>query len=394
VQPAIQPAPASDAAVVQPAMLRKTSLAHEAKQAQPAPRKVRASEIPLWGPGEYGVWTTSLDVEGVSHLRDYLLQRWGQAKFLPLKSGGVLGSYNGYHLTSAEYNKSEQERNVLRWKSNMIYSIRASLPGYAEIESAVGVFLQQVFPHLFPGLEIHNGHILRQFNQADGGSGFSDHIDEADDEEEETMLYISVAIKLSNDPPGADGSWMRVKGYAPVRYGSAAGSVIAFLSRRTHCSLRTPPNMEKVLKLVLFYKFNDPLLKQTYAMIAPPPLNHWLPLELPALPYQERDIRTACKEWATHFTPILKTVWDTPEGQLLALKVGKLRTWNAEELYVQPLFGVCGKVCILLTTHDCMPFHVDIAIMAAHWGGNAHRGRISSASVHHLWHGSQYLDKG
>jgi hypothetical protein len=120
---------------------------------------------------------------------------------------------------------------------------------------------------------MYNGHMLRQFFEADSGSGFDRHIDEADDAENSTLLFLSALVKLTDDPPCSDGSWMQVEGCEPVMYGRPAGSVIIFVSRRPHWSLRTPLNMGKVLKIALFYKFIDPQLIATFAALALPTLS-------------------------------------------------------------------------------------------------------------------------
>ena len=54
------------------------------------------------------------------------------------------------------------------------------LPGYRELECGVWKLLELHFPQLVRGIGLHNGHILRQFRAADGGSGFDYHVDDAD----------------------------------------------------------------------------------------------------------------------------------------------------------------------------------------------------------------------
>ena len=103
------------------------------------------------------------------------------------------------------------------------------------------------------------------------------------------LSYVSAAVKLTDDPAhNASGTWMQVEGYEPVRYGSAAGSVVMFLSRRPHRSMRTPINMGKVLKLVLFFKFVDDKLKTGYESVAPRALVHEGPCRPSILPPQVR----------------------------------------------------------------------------------------------------------
>jgi len=152
--------------------------------------------------------------------------------------------------------------------------------------------------------------------------------------ESSTLLYLSVAIKLTDDPPEADGSWMHVEGYEPVRYGSQAGSTIMFLSRRRHSSLRTPRNMNKVLKLVLFYKFVDPYLSLLW--------NHIMqPLPPHAISYQERAIRKACKMYSAAYKPILQTAWTVVPGQRVA---PDMKRREAERPYGALAYGMCAEV--------------------------------------------------
>jgi hypothetical protein len=164
-----------------------------------------------------------------------------------------------------------QVRNVLRWRGTASgnEAIHRGLPGSRVIDHEITKLLRLYFPVLDSSLEKFNGHLLRQYYEADGGSGFGRHIDEADDCTRQ-LLYLSVAVKLTDDPPGSDGTWMQVEGFRPVRYGCSAGSVVMFLSRWPHWSLRTPPNMGKVLKLVSFYRFREhSQLAAEYAKVAP-----------------------------------------------------------------------------------------------------------------------------
>ena len=105
--------------------------------------------------------------------------------------------------------------------------------------------------------ELFNWHAIRQFYEADGGSGFGVHQDDADDGEEgDAQLMLSAAVKLTADPQGGEGTWMQVVSppRAPVRYGAAAGSVVVFPSRAWHRSARTPLSMGKVYKIVFFFR--------------------------------------------------------------------------------------------------------------------------------------------
>ena len=219
-------------------------------------------------------------------------------------------SYVGFPLTAALYDRDLQMQNTLRWSHCVTRAdhLRQYLPGYQQIEQAVMRLLLAVFPRwLVLGLGLHNGHMLRQFFAADGGSGFSGHIDEADGASK-TLLYLSVIVKLTADPVGAHGTWMQVDGYPPVRYGSVDGAVVIFLSRSKHSSLRTPHNMGKVLKLALFYKFTDPQLIAQYQEVAPPALARGTPLEFSILPSQvPKDPHTPYNLIPSHLTCFVLT---------------------------------------------------------------------------------------
>ena len=108
-------------------------------------------------------------------------------------------------------------------------------------------------------LELHVWHAIRQFYEADGGSGFGPHQDDADDcinTENIENLLLSAAVKLSLIPPDSDGSSMQVL-WPPcpqVKYGAGGGSVIMFAARSVHASRRTPLNMGKVYKIVFFFR--------------------------------------------------------------------------------------------------------------------------------------------
>ena len=277
-----------------------------------APPAPEPTGFPLRGPGEYGVWCCSVSLvaaDDIARLRKYVQCNWllGPNNHMPLKGGQVqaLRPYEKYRLTAAKYNQTAQLQNTLRWEHSekRDESLRKYLPGYDSVELDVR---RKVLPALFPGvascLGLHNGHILRQSYDTDGGSGFSRHIDEADDAE--YPLYVSVAIKLTDDPADGGGTWMQVEGFQPVRYGSKAGSIVVFLSRRPHWSLRTPPKMGKVLKLVLFYKFVNPTLFAFYQRVAPPPLMHDTPDVKSGLPPQVPDGQTAEGGVAPAATPL------------------------------------------------------------------------------------------
>ena len=268
------------------------------------------SLIPLWGPEKYGVWQGRV-VDGVAELREYLLANWSPSGCkLPMHGCSPIYCYADYDLTAALYDRDLQMQNTLRWSHCVTRAdhLRQYLPGYQQIEQAVMRLLLAVFPRwLVLGLGLHNGHMLRQFFAADGGSGFSGHIDEADGASK-TLLYLSVIVKLTADPVGAHGTWMQVDGYPPVRYGSVDGAVVIFLSRSKHSSLRTPHNMGKVLKLALFYKFTDPQLIAQYQEVAPPALARGTPLEFSILPSQvPKDPRTPYNLIPSHLTCFVLT---------------------------------------------------------------------------------------
>ena len=191
---------------------------------------------------------------------------------------------------------------MLRWRgiARRNESIRRCLPGCRAIEEGCTKLITQHFPDLAPDLVKFNSHILRQYYEADGGSGFGRHIDEADDSTD--RLYLSIAIKLTEDPPGSDGTWMQVEGFEPVRYGSSAGSVVIFLSRLPHWSLRTPPNMGKVLKICHFYSFRVPsVLALEYARVAPPdcpPLSENANRAFSVLPQQDSQSQQQVQQGA------------------------------------------------------------------------------------------------
>jgi hypothetical protein len=268
------------------------------------------SLIPLWGPEKYGVWQGRV-VDGVAELRAYLLANWSPSGCkLPMHGCSPIYCYADYDQTAALYDRDLQMQNTLRWSHSVTRQdhLRRYLPGYQQIEQAVMRLLLAVFPRwLVLGLGLHNGHMLRQFFAADGGSGFSGHIDEADGASK-TLLYLSVIVKLTADPVGAHGTWMQVDGYPPVRYGSVDGAVVIFLSRSKHSSLRTPHNMGKVLKLALFYKFTDPQLIAQYQEVAPPALARGTPLEFSILPSQvPKDPHTPYNLIPSHLTCFVLT---------------------------------------------------------------------------------------
>ena len=224
--------------------------------------------IPLVGPSVHGVWTGHVK-GGVHELSEYLKKHWawnGEKLPLPRKDSSAIYCYTNYKNTNIEYNGVMQRQNTLRWGStskSRIESIRMQLPGYRELECGVWKLLELHFPQLVRGIGLHNGHILRQFRAADGGSGFDYHVDDAD-QADATNLYLSVAVKLTEDPPISDGTWMQVEGCEPIKYGSEAGSAVIFVSRRKHRSFRTPHNMKKLCKVVLFFKFTDSKLQAKF----------------------------------------------------------------------------------------------------------------------------------
>ena len=293
--------------------------------------------------------------------------------------------YDNYKLTAAEYSQPMQVQNVLRWRgtASRNEAIHRGLPGSRAIDDEITKLLRLYFPDLDLFIEKFNGHLLRQYYEADGGSGFGRHIDEADDCTRQ-LLYLSVAVKLTDDPPGSDGTWMQVEGFQPVRYGCSAGSVVMFLSRWPHWSLRTPPNMGKVLKLVSFYRFREhSQLAAEYAKEAPAdcaPLSENANRAFSVLPQQDssqpqpqqqqppqpsthddvlrlrsasRDnpdwrctqaIKSACNQWFDVFRPVLKLAWEAKVGQRVVMEFEKVKGAAATFPFAQPVYGVCAIV--------------------------------------------------
>ena len=106
------------------------------------------------------------------------------------------------------------------------------------------------------GFDLFNWHILRQFARADGGSGFGDHQDEVDDDVAGGQLFLSGSVKLTADPEGSHGTWMKLTmpAHSPVRYPPDAGGFVIFPSRAVHRSLQTAPSMGRVIKIVFFWR--------------------------------------------------------------------------------------------------------------------------------------------
>ena len=130
------------------------------------------------------------------------------------------------------------------------------MPGLLEIEAEVTEMAQRLAMERWgEQVDLWNFHILKQARLLDRGSGFDVHIDERDDGPKalRAHLLLSVAVKLTADPAGSEGTWMQVVGHGPVRYGEAAGSVIIFESGRPHQSLLTPTNAGTIRKIVFFY---------------------------------------------------------------------------------------------------------------------------------------------
>ena len=148
----------------------------------PNPTKASSKRvhIPLVGLGEYGVWKAQVNAGAVRELREYLCRAWTETGGkLPLGKGQrPLFSYGSFQLTSAAYDSVQQTQNTLRWsfRGTRPDSIRDHLPGFAPIEDDVRQIILQRFPLLARALGLHNGHVLRQFYEADGGSGFRGHV--------------------------------------------------------------------------------------------------------------------------------------------------------------------------------------------------------------------------
>ena len=337
--------------------------------------------IPRHGPRPHGVWTGCLEYEyvggGVALLREYLVQNWTD-RSLPLEGGDTIYPYADYTLTSAKYSQQMQVMNTLRFKGtkSRVNSVRKCLPGFSVIEQACLALAEQRFPpRLAAGLELFNAHILRQYFDADSGSGFGYHIDVADDAPN-VLLYLSVGVKLTADPAGADGSWMQVEGFQPVRYGSRAGSVVMFLSRTPHWSLRTPPNMTEVLKIVLFFRFRaGSQLAELYRSVAPPsrpqppgdaareysvlpPQQQPVGTAAPSKPevdefssvdkFRARSLKAACGLHFESFKPALQLCWKQKLGQKTVINVKKVGGVQSDDPFAQTLYGHVALVCVLV----------------------------------------------
>ena len=138
---------------------------------------------------------------------------------------------------------------------------------------------------------------------------------------------------------------MHVTGFEPVRYGKEAGSVVMFLSRRPHLSMRTHPNMSKVLKLVLFYKFTAPLLLEQYKLVAPPALDHTSPRLLSVLPSQEKFLRKACRRSFDECKKILEISWQPPLDVFQVILNHEINP-SENGMYENPIYGICAEVCV------------------------------------------------
>lgn len=227
-----------------------------------------------------GVWEASLKTEGVQHLMDYLKAKWihrGRKSCLPLANGGApLYPYVGYAHTTSKYNKIAQLENTLRMKAkttSRLLNCQEKLPGLRLIVHEVKqVLIEKLGSTWANELDLLNLHFLRQSSAAQGGSSFRYHTDEDDDGPEDSIFYLSVSVKLSEDPPGSTASSMRVLGFEPATYGKASGSTLIFLSRLAHKSMPTPDDLGHVYKLVLFYAFKQgSRARQMYYSLAPPP---------------------------------------------------------------------------------------------------------------------------
>jgi len=134
------------------------------------------------------------------------------------------------------------------------------MPGLQEIEAEATEMAQHLAMERWDEeVTLWNFHILKQSRLLDSGSGFGPHADERDDGPKHLRgnLLLSVAVKLTADPAGSEGTWMQVVGHGPVRYGEAAGSVRIFESARQHQSLFTPTNAGTIRKIVFFYTRSD-----------------------------------------------------------------------------------------------------------------------------------------
>ena len=137
-----------------------------------------------------------------------------------------------------------------------VASIIRVMPGLAGVEAEATKLAQSVAKEQFgEEVKLWNFHLLKQARHLDRGSGFGVHIDERDDGKGKfrAHLLLSLAVKLTSDPDGSEGSWMQVVGHGPVQYGASAASFVLFESSRPHLSLLTPVSVGTVLKIVFFY---------------------------------------------------------------------------------------------------------------------------------------------
>ena len=118
-----------------------------------------------------------------------------------------------------------------------------------------------------------------------------------------------------------------------------------FLSRRPHRSLRTPPDMKKVYKLVLFYKFAALPLSLQYNHVAPPALLHTTPRTLSVLPSQERTIRKTCRNSFEECKHLLAKAWMSSTDAKVVL-VLDIEPKGKESVYGAPVYGVGAEVSI------------------------------------------------
>ena len=217
---------------------------------------------------ECGVWTGRLECEGVKQVREHLQKHWDGEGCPLVGSDSRLAAFSHFDGTRNKFSHEKQRLNTLRWRGDRRRraQIRKHLPGYASIEDAFLSWLSTQLPLLRPHLAVYNAHILRQGHDLGGGSGFKGHVDDAD--EGKQGLYLSAAVKLTQDPDSSggsrEGSSMQVMGKKPIMYGSEAGSFVVFFSRKWHESLPTPAHMGRVLKLVLFIRFVTPALVEQY----------------------------------------------------------------------------------------------------------------------------------
>jgi hypothetical protein len=213
-----------------------------------------------------GLWVAQSLTSGVAELRGHLQQHWKHSSCFVAPRVPDLLPYDGYEICSdpGGYSEAVQKTSTLRPSGSKRANLERTLkvmPGLEVLEKEVSTYARSVAQELQPGVNIFLWvfHILKQEYNRDCGSGFGVHTDTADDApaKRRNELLVSVAVKLTQDPEGSEGSWMQVVGHGPVKYGSEAGATLVFQSNVPHQSLRTPIASGEILKIVFFYMRGD-----------------------------------------------------------------------------------------------------------------------------------------